>query len=315
MSRRIPLIVVVIALLSYSPASGQIENAGWPTGFIKPPSPPYGVAVVELNEDLRHFYVSVNGMILKYINYDYNNSLSAPNLGILHSIAVDPILDYIYAADTTNNRIVQWNLNTSGVVGIWDNIVSGPYGIAVDSQSRIIVSDTNNHRVLKLDCAGQIIQQYHTYHPSLFFPSGIDVNQYDGSDDIWVVDTGNLRVVRFQSNSSKVLSIIPALQPPSPYFWISPVDLSVTQSEWLFLVDSGSGYILGIESASTDPQLQEYYHSVSATLNYTQPTAVAGSGFSMVVSDTANNFVAIYLYCLDGSGTRVPLAPKVAALV
>jgi len=308
------LIVLIVALTASSPVSGQVEQGGWPTGLLIPPSAPYGIATNEINEDLRHFYVSVKGMIIRYINYDYDcnfTSSTSVDMGIVHGVAVDGVLGYLYAADTINNRIIQWNINTTEVSGIWNNIVSAPYGIAVDSKSNVIVSDTNNHRLLKLSIKGQILQQYSTTNPSLSFPSGIDVNVEDGSDDIWVVDTGNLRVIRFQSNSSKVLNIISPIRPPSPFSWISPVGLEVTETNWLFLVDSGSGLIMGFEAATTQPTLQEYFSSISTTQNYSQPTGIAGSPMSMAITDPIQSLVAIYLYCADGS--LAPAEMKVTA--
>ena len=63
-----------------------------------------------------------------------------------------------------------------------------PAGVAVDSQSRILVADCNNNRVQAFTSQGDYITQF----TGVALPRGIDV---DSTDRILVADTGNQRIV------------------------------------------------------------------------------------------------------------------------
>ncbi len=120
-------------------------------------------------------------------------------------IAVDPVDDLIYVADTLNNRIVMVN----GIPTIVDwkpvstnkdstDSFSSPFGVALDSQRRIYVADTNNNRIVRfeqLDGTGW----------TTFGTSGGGYNQFvsphgiaiDDTGRVYVADSGNRRIVCF----------------------------------------------------------------------------------------------------------------------
>jgi len=293
--------VSVLILLCCGLVVCQIEEGGIPTAVIPLSSPPLAVTVEEVSEELWHFFISMSGVVIQTNNTDivvkYNVPSTDVPLGDAAGLAVDSPNGFLYAADTDNNRIIQWNILSTEVTGIWSNGLSHPYGLAVDTKGHVIVADAGNDRLVKYDNTGKLLMSYTTQNPSLAGITGVEINMYDGSDDIWVVDTGNMRLVRFASNSSKVLSIVKATLPPSPYAWVNPVGMSITQSGWMFLADSATGYVLGYSSANSSPSLQEYYRKLTPDLNYTMPTSVAGSLFSMVVADQKNQAVGYYLYC------------------
>jgi uncharacterized protein (TIGR03663 family) len=124
----------------------------------------------------------------------------------------------IYVADSGNNRVQifdsngtflrQWGstckLDTGeGCQGDGRGQFNEPWGIAVDGQGNVYVSDTWNHRIQKFDNQGNFVTMWGQFgstggelgQPALFYgPRSVVVGQ-DGN--LYVVDTGNKRVQSF----------------------------------------------------------------------------------------------------------------------
>jgi DNA-binding beta-propeller fold protein YncE len=122
-------------------------------------------------------------------------------------IAVDSTGDYVYVADTNNQRILK--TTTSGVpVTSWGSFGSGngffnyPRGVALDSTSNVYVADTNNHRVQKFQPTGAFVSAFGSYGTSngqFNKPAGVFV---DSSGNIYVADTGNNRIQIFKPDGT-----------------------------------------------------------------------------------------------------------------
>jgi len=255
------------------------------------------VTVDQLNEDEVAFYVSIPGCVVKLQDMMTMANYSTPGMTHPTGVAIDKAGGYLYTADQDNDRIIQFDLNSTSVVGIWTHVVSSPQGIALTSSGQLVVVDRGNSRVVSLTSKGTIARIYQTSNPSLSSPSGVAVNVFDGSDDVWVVDTGNNRVVGFAGNTSQIINIIPPLLPPSPFAWINPTGIGISQSGWVYLVDSGNNMILGYSYPNTKPQLGFYYAGITPTTNYSNPTGVFLTDGTMAVADTNANVLAYYLYC------------------
>ena len=77
--------------------------------------------------------------------------------------------------------------------------LSQPFGIDIDSEGNIWVTDTENNRVEKFSSTGEYLAQFGSEgsgNGQFKAPKGIAI---DSSDNIWIVDSGNNRVQKFNS--------------------------------------------------------------------------------------------------------------------
>ena len=136
----------------------------------------------------------------------------AGQLGEPKGIAVDGT-GRIYVADGRNHRIEVLDAN-GATVATWGGQGSGPgqfqepWGVAVGPDGSVYVADTWNHRIQKLDPNGKFLAQWGTFGDTggqaaggavFYGPRGVAV---DPQGNIWVTDTGNKRVVKFDPNGA-----------------------------------------------------------------------------------------------------------------
>lgn len=116
-----------------------------------------------------------------------------------------------YVADTGNSRIVHLDVE-GNVLGAWGSrtpdqqkppaagTFNEPWGVAVDAQGNVYVSDTWNHRIQKFDAKGTFLLEWGTGGLStegndrFWGPRGIAVGP---GGNLYITDTGNRRVVVF----------------------------------------------------------------------------------------------------------------------
>jgi DNA-binding beta-propeller fold protein YncE len=126
------------------------------------------------------------------------------------SIAFDPSGN-MYVADTYNSRVQSFDANLNfrwayGTVGSGTANLRRPFGVTYDSVGhRVLVSDTNNKRIVSLDpTTGARISILITGN-GLITPYGVAVNPADGN--IWVADTGNNRIQEFSATGAHMQTI------------------------------------------------------------------------------------------------------------
>ena len=131
----------------------------------------------------------------------------------------------IYVADSGNNRVQvfnsdgtflrQWGstckLDTGeGCQGDGRGQFNEPWGIAVDKDGNVYVSDTWNHRIQKFDNQGNFVTMWGQFGSTggelgqtglLYGPRSLEIGQ-DGN--VYVMDTGNKRVQAFAPNGEFV---------------------------------------------------------------------------------------------------------------
>ena len=137
-------------------------------------------------------------------------------------IAVDRVRGYVYVVDSANFRVQKFDMNGEFIMS-WGSFGNGdgqfyfPRGVAVDQTDGFVyVVDMGNHRIQKFDTSTNVLPQLlakwggsaepgHASSPlaqeagQLRSPWGITV---DGAGDVYVSDTGNHRVEKFDKEGN-----------------------------------------------------------------------------------------------------------------
>ena len=131
-------------------------------------------------------------------------------------IAVDQADGSVYVVDMGNHRVQKFDTSTNvlpQLLAKWGGGIGpghassvqaqepgqfrSPWGIAVDGNSDVFVTDTANQRIQKFDREGNFITQWGGFGSSgghFNFPYGVAV---DARGKVFVVDSGNMRVQQF----------------------------------------------------------------------------------------------------------------------
>jgi DNA-binding beta-propeller fold protein YncE len=119
-------------------------------------------------------------------------------------VAVDGRNGWLFVADTSNNRIVKYDLagtylkKWNGSAGV--ATFSFPVGVAVDSAGNVYVVERDGNRVQKFDCEGNYLTSWGSAGAGdgqFSQPRGIAI---DSNDKVYVADTANNRIQRFDDN-------------------------------------------------------------------------------------------------------------------
>jgi DNA-binding beta-propeller fold protein YncE len=203
----------------------------------------------------------------------------------------------LWVADTYNGRVLRFDNAVSkpsgaaadGVLGkpdftspsgtVSERSMVGPWSVAVDADGRLWVADSNNQRVLRFDnaaakpngaAADGVLGQPDfftreaapTTARSLYAPRGVAV---DADGRLWVADTANHRVLRFDNAASKpngaaadgVLGQPSFTVQPETFLSVvrlsSPVGVSVDAGGRLWVADDGSNQVLRFDAAAGKP--------------------------------------------------------------
>ncbi len=222
------------------------------------PTSLYGPSAMAVSTTTGHLYVadSVNNRVLWWNNFrSFTNGQPAdgvlgqadfssvqPNRGgsasfsTLYypvSVAVDGA-EKLWVADNANNRVLRFSAPSSNgqaadrVLGEPDastvsggktqNLLQGPYSVAVDTAGRVWVADYANNRVVRFSdltsgaAADYLLGQGSDYTSSasgnlatsLDGPSGVSV---DSAGNVWVADTNNSRVLEYV-NLNKTAALV-----------------------------------------------------------------------------------------------------------
>jgi sugar lactone lactonase YvrE len=175
-------------------------------------------------------------VVLGQPNFTSNTASNLPNrFSNSSGVAVDPTTGKVFVADTSNNRVLRFSSaaaaangsNPEAVIGqagfasslvnqggaAAANTLAGPGDIFVDPNGRLWVADSGNNRVLRFDLASligptnpsadRVLGQPDfatiaagTSNVKMSNPFGLTV---DGSGVLWVADSGNNRVLRFDA--------------------------------------------------------------------------------------------------------------------
>jgi sugar lactone lactonase YvrE len=218
----------------------------------------------------------------------------------LYDLAFDAFGN-MYAVTNNTNQIQKYN-SSGGFVLDWGGTTTygvatpvaalSPKGIAVDSNGNVFVVDTGHNRIVVFDSGGNFTADWGgstVYGSSAFIgPTGVAV---DSSNSVYVLDKGNHRVVKFLSSHAYSIdwgggastygtnTTVAAMSSPS--------GISVSSSQYVFVVDTGNTRFLKFSSIGTYQIGYDYGASGTANGQFTNPNSIAvDSAGSVYVTDS-----------------------------
>ena len=218
-------------------------------------------------------------------------------------IAIDPSSDAVYVVDMGNLRVERFDAD-GNFIGLWGSGEEGgavefgsvnglgPTGIAVGPDGLVYVADTWNHRVVAIDSSGRVVREIGSgqqldlenepaaidQEPNSFFgPRAVAIL----NDEIYVVDTGNERVVVFGLGGEFVRAFGGWGEEPGKLR--EPVGIAISDEGEVYIADSDNARI----SVFTAAGLPVRQFAVPAWVggSYVEPyLAIGGDGLIYATS-------------------------------
>ena len=154
----------------------------------------------------------------------------------------------MYVADTMNHRIQKFDaarnfVKSWGSQGNAPGQFNEPWGIAVGADGSVYVADTWNHRIEKFDADGNFITAWgvfgdvgENYQENLLQLYGPRALAADKDGNVWVMDTGNERVIQF-SPAGEALDVYGGTGGDVGQF-LEPVGLAIDKDGNFYITDT-----------------------------------------------------------------------------
>jgi sugar lactone lactonase YvrE len=301
----------------------------------------------------------VNGqaanLVLGQPNFTTNTGgTSASKMYFPYSVAVDPTTGKMFVADFVNNRVLRFAGGASLANGAAAEAVLGqpnfattsagttqskmqtPSGVFVDASGRLWVADYGNHRVLRFDNAASIASganansvlgqtDFVSSNPGfgtvwMSYPRAVFV---DASGRLWVTDSGNSRVLRFDNAAVKANGASADGVLGEPDFittggglaqnrLYNPAGLVVTSAGALFVADFSNYRVLRFDNAASKA------NGANADAVLGQPDFTSNTGATIQNGMRQPSGVAFdnqgHLYVADSNNHRILIFNNAATL-
>ncbi|MEW6681845.1 MAG: FG-GAP-like repeat-containing protein, partial [Nitrospirota bacterium] len=245
-------------------------------------------------------------------------SAAAGNGQLLHpfAVAIDSAAGAIYIGDSDLHRVCKWTLNGGAFERCWDGSASsaGPFNFdnahaLVARASLVYVVDTGNHRVCKFDSSGSAVNFTSTLSPCIgsFGSSGGQFNEpggitLDGAGRLYVVDSFNARVCRFNASGTEdtsfgsgsfgcVVDLGPIWGSFNFFTGHDVKGIDVDSSGNVYVADPGNNRFCKLDSFGNPVGCPGSRGVGGANSNgqFQTPTGLAVSGGNVYVTDTFNH--------------------------
>jgi len=181
--------------------------------------------------------------------------------------------------------------------------MSNPQGMALDNQENLYVADTDNHRIVKLAAEGDYQPDPLIFPDGSFGIQGAENGQFQAPEDvvigrvkgelvIYVADTGNNRIQRFNRAGVFQMAFDGSDSPEGALK--APSSLLIMDGGGIAVVDSGNGRIRVFNSEGQS--LRSFGSLGNAAGQLTEPLKISQSfiGSKLIVADTGNNRVQLF---------------------
>ena len=154
----------------------------------------------------------------------------------------------VYVVDSQNHRVQKFDsegefITEWGSSGEAEGQFSEPWGIAVDGDDNVYVADTWNHRLQKFTADGEFVTYWGVFQDTggeLLEPQGMFYGPRDIAIDdegnLYVTDTGNKRVQKFDSEGNPLGQWGGA--GPAPGQFVEPVGIAIDQEGRIYVADT-----------------------------------------------------------------------------
>ena len=176
--------------------------------------------------------VDPNNTVL--VNYNITNPSLKEPLGV----AVD-CSGRVYIADTYNLRIVRVDPAANYAFTVFYQTIYALEDVAVTSTGAVVVA-LYIGQVLKLSSEGEVLMVWNTTDPSLFQIQGVCV---DSSDNIYIADTGNNRVVQMSATNNTIMALYTTTNPTLS----GPKSVAVDSKGVVYIADSGNNRVISMQ--------------------------------------------------------------------
>jgi sugar lactone lactonase YvrE len=200
----------------------------------------------------------------------------------------------LYVADTKNNRIQVFDGNgqfvrSLGAAGSADGQLKEPGGVAIDSDGSVIVADTWNHRIARFGADGSWLGAFTDETRGFFGPRAVVVVR----DWLYVADTGNKRIVRFDKQWKLVSDWGTSGNGPGQF--VEPVGLAADSAGNIYVADTGNHRF---QVFDLEGRFLREFPAFGWKDFYTEPYIAIGPGDSVLATDSTEGRVNEY----DSSG-------------
>jgi sugar lactone lactonase YvrE len=196
----------------------------------------------------------------------------------------------LYVADTKNSRIQVFDSNgrfvrSLGAPGSADGQLKEPCGVAVAADGSVVVADTWNHRIARFGPDGAWQGAFVDEERGFFGPRAVLL----AGDFLYVADTGNKRIVRFDKEWKRVSEWGAAGDGPGQF--VEPVGLAADAAGNVYVADTGNHRV---QVFDREGKFLREFAVFGWKDFYTEPYIVIGPGDSVLATDSTEGRVNEY---------------------
>ena len=186
-----------------------------------------------------------------------------------------------YFTHANTNEIHAHILSTGVIITYTVNAsLSRPSGLAADADGSLLIADTGNHRIVRLNTTtGELTVVYTTSGPALQWPSDVAVGADGG---FLIADTWNHRIVRL-SQHGELLFVYNTTSPSLHY----PAGVSLDSAGRVFIADTGNNRIVQMSASG---EVMAVYKTSAPSLSAPLGVVVNDDG-SVLIADSGNDRV------------------------